>query len=148
MDNDNNLSPLQQISSLNYKFDLGEFSIFDLYKDNEDRALIKKEGQASDEQIWYAVDNNDQIKAIVPFDFFTTLLDNVSSLNKEIMELKLEKAIWKYLPKDFHDVYTVVNSRLAQNPVEHHDELDEVIQNIKKEYPNLFIDMDDMLHHQ
>ena len=147
MADETNLSPSQKISSLNYKFDLGDFTVFDLHEDGENRVLLKKDGEPHSDQIWYTVDQNEVIQAVLPFDFLSIVLEDLSSLNNEILELKLEKTIWKYLPKDFHDVQTVVRAKMLQNSTNNTQEIDEIVQNIKKEYPNLFIDMDDILHH-
>ncbi|CAA6800847.1 MAG: Unknown protein [uncultured Campylobacterales bacterium] len=146
MSQEQQLSPEQRINALNYKFNLGDFSFFKMTESNGFKVLELRDGQPQNSDIWYTVDNDDQIKTIIPFDVFSIVLDDMRKLHKEIFELKLEKSIWKFLPKDFDDVYTVVSSKLSDNLDLSSDELDDILKDVKKEYSNLFIDMNDIVH--
>lgn len=77
----------------------------------------------------------------------------LASAQGESFRLKLEKAIWQRYPVDFHDVWAVAMDRikrLAQSRPESTVvklDLDWLVTEIKQEYPNLFLHLDQMLTH-
>lgn len=88
---------------------------------------------------------DDELYFMMKSEDFLSLASNFKNLQEKIFSLRLEKAILRYLPLDYHDVYSIaklaIDEEIAQgnNP----EELDfaRIVRTIKKEHPNLFIEL-------
>ncbi len=94
-------------------------------------------------------DKNKDPHILLPIESLNALLENLASLREENLELKLERAIWKYVPIDFADTWTVVMSELEDkkrhNEVLDDTNLNKIVKDVKKKHPNLFLNLDDLL---
>lgn len=117
-------------------------------KENE-KLLVLKNGSFDAPEPWFIVDENDEIHTLVSLKSLKNILENLKQSQKESFELKLEKAIYQQIPIDFNDAWIVAMDeikRKAQNGImEINIDLDKLILDIKKEHPNLFVDMEAMV---
>jgi hypothetical protein len=132
-------------------------TLFEIKKtqDPNVKELHLKSGSWESEEPWFAIDEEDTKKAyaFIPSDSFAQMLTVLKQTQKENFDLKLEKTIWQNIPTDFDDVWVVAMEeirQLAQNegnkPVS--IDLEKLIANIKKEHPNLFINLKDFYPNQ
>ncbi|MGE4294161.1 MAG: DUF2603 domain-containing protein [Campylobacterales bacterium] len=93
---------------------------------------------------WFVVDEKGEVHALTSVESFMHFIHTMQHASNENFSLKLEKAIWKHFPVDFHDVWVVamgeLESRLAKNRDSRILEVDieSLIDRIHREHPNLF----------
>ena len=125
-------------------------TLFEIKKTNDPKVkeLHLQSGSWESEDPWFAIDEEDTKKAyaFIPSDSFTQMLKVLQQTQKENFDLKLEKTIWQNIPNDFDDVWIVAMDeikKLAQDegnkPVS--VDLEKLITDIKKDHPNLFINL-------
>ena len=125
-------------------------TLFEIKKTNDPKVkeLHLQSGSWESEDPWFAIDEEDTKKAyaFIPSDSFTQMLKVLQQTQKENFDLKLEKTIWQNIPNDFDDVWIVAMDEiknLAQDegnkPVS--IDLEKLITDIKKDHPNLFINL-------
>ncbi len=92
-------------------------------------------------------DKEDNQYALIPAKALNKLLSTLAQTKEENFELKLEKTIWKYVPIDFADTWAVAMHELKQNSNQEISDatLNNLVKNIKKNHPNLFLNIDDFL---
>ena len=78
------------------------------------------------------------------------LVNAYKSVQKQLFELRLEKSIWQNVPIDFSDVWTVamqeVQNVTDDSASQNADlNLDKLVKNIKKNHPNLFVNMEEII---
>ena len=116
------------------------------------KELILQSGSWDDDKPMFAFDKEKDKKAYVfiSSEHFSKLLNKLRASKEENFNLKLEKTIWQYVPADFDDVWVVAMDKIKkyihnntndQQPI--NINLDEIISDIKKEHPNLFINLKD-----
>ncbi len=150
------LSALDKIDILSKKIGLKEdkektiLNIEDT-DEKDKKLLVLKSGDWDGDEPWFAIDKDDKIHTIISLD---TLLQIVKSLRKaqeENFNLKLEKTIWQNVPIDFQDVWIVamdeIKKRLKNSEEKNsvNINIEKVVEDIKKKYPNLFLNMDRIL---
>jgi len=117
------------------------------------KKLNLKSGSWNSSEPWLIVDENQKINTMLPIQSINKIIENYKASQEENFNLKLEKTIWQNVPIDFQDVRTVAMeeiNKIALN--EQKDEkvidinLEKLIKKIKKEYPNLFLNINDMLN--
>ena len=91
---------------------------------------------------WLSVDEHERIYTMISLSSLQKIADNINQLQQENFKLKLEKAIWKYIPIDFADVWSVATNEIKANGTRFsEDELDVLVNKIRQKYPNLFVDV-------
>ncbi|MFW5614381.1 MAG: DUF2603 domain-containing protein, partial [Campylobacter hyointestinalis] len=70
----------------------------------------------------------------------------LKNAQKENFELKLERSIWQHIPVDFGDVWSVAINEIKGKKFKKEPNLDQIIKKIKREHPNLFVDMQNLIH--
>ncbi|AKF24598.1 hypothetical protein YH65_03730 [Sulfurovum lithotrophicum] len=123
--------------------------------DPEIKELIHKSGEWSENKPMFIYDKEDPHHAYVfiSAERFANLLNTLQATNQENFDLKLEKSILKQTPVDFHDVWVVAMDRIQKIIQEqkekgepHTINLDQLISDIKREYPALFINLSEVLN--
>ena len=107
--------------------------------DNNEMKLSYK-GKANLNTPWFGM-YGDKPCALVPAELFEAVINALKNAQKENFELKLERSILQNLPIDFGDVWTVAIEEIKKANYKKEPNLDRLIAKIKKEHPNLFLDM-------
>jgi len=81
----------------------------------------------------------DKLKVVLEVDEYMKFMDSLKNVMKENFELKLEKAILSEFPVDYDDVKAVVLEEMKQNE---NASINEIIDKVKLEHPNLFYNLD------
>ena len=122
--------------------------------DNPDiKELYLKEGSWNNEEPWFAIEDNNEKKAyaFIPAEAFAQIIDTLRHTQQENFNLKLEKTIWQNIPADFEDVWVVAMEEIRKYAQQNDPDkpisinLDKLIKKIKKEHPNLFINIKDFM---
>ena len=102
---------------------------------------------------WFAIEkkNDKKAYAFIPAEAFAQLIDTLRHSQQENFNLKLEKTIWQNIPADFEDVWVVAMEEIRKYAQQKNPDkpvsidLDKLIKKIKKEHPNLFINIRDFM---
>lgn len=119
--------------------------------DERHKELELLQGNWDEERPWVIIDEHDEPHTMTSPQALSNMIALLASAQGESFRLKLEKAIWQRYPVDFHDVWAVAMDRikrLAQSRPESTVvklDLDWLVTEIKQEYPNLFLHLDQML---
>ena len=81
----------------------------------------------------------DDVKVVLDVDEYLKIMKLNEKLLKDNFELRLEKAILSEFPIDYDDVKAVVLEEMKKNKDK---SLEEIVDKIKLEHPNLFYDFD------
>ncbi|MBD3789809.1 MAG: DUF2603 domain-containing protein [Campylobacterales bacterium] len=151
----NDIELLDKIKTLseNMGYADGEKTIFEI-KSTDDpniKQLILQSGRWDDDKPMFAFDTENIQKAYVfiPSENFAQLLNALRTSKEENFNLKLEKTIWRYVPVDFEDVWVVAMDQIKKTIQNHKGNkpvsinLDQLIADIKKEHPSLFVNLKD-----
>ncbi len=131
-----------------------------LPKNGEKTVLVLKDGENPEEKTlklisgswdhegpWFLVDEKNKIHTVLPVEVTVKLIESLRKAQEENFNLKLEKSIWQNVPIDFEDVWVVAMEEIRKMARESKDKnilsinVDKLVKKIKKEHPNLFIDM-------
>ena len=91
-----------------------------------------------DSSLWI-MEIDGKIKVAIDPDEYLEMMELTNKLLKENFELKLEKAILSEFPIDYEDVKAVVLEELKKDS---NKTINEVLEKIKLEHPNLFYNLD------
>ncbi|EGC9982209.1 DUF2603 domain-containing protein [Campylobacter coli] len=122
-------------------------AIFEMKQsENEnEKCLILKNSSFDSPEPWFIMDENDQIHTLISLNSLKNILENLKQTQKENFELRLEKAIYQQIPIDFSDVWIVamdeIKRKAQEGVMEISIDLEKLLADIKKEHPNLFVDM-------
>jgi len=111
--------------------------------DEKHKILELKRGSWSDEQPWFVIDEDGKLMVFSSAEAMMGIMNSLQHMGEEVFKSRLERAIAKELPIDFHDVWTVAIHEL-QKKLESSDaepssvNLENLVKNIKREHPNLF----------
>ncbi|TEY03558.1 DUF2603 domain-containing protein [Campylobacter sp. US33a] len=126
-------------------------AIFEMKQsENEnEKCLVLKNGSFDSPEPWFIVDENDEIHTLVSLSSLKGILENLKQSQSENFELRLEKAIYQQIPIDFNDAWIVamdeIKRKAQDGNVEVNIDLEKLVADIKKEHPNLFVDMQAMI---
>jgi len=115
--------------------------------------LHLKNGSWESDEPWFAIDLDDEEKAyaFIPADTFSQMVEAMKTAQQENFNLKLEKTIWQNVPIDFQDVWIVAMDEIKKELAKSKDkksfgiDIDKIVKDIKKKYPNLFLNLDKYL---
>ena len=91
-----------------------------------------------DSPLWI-MEIDDKLKVVMDVDEYIEMMETTKKVLRENFELKLEKAILSEFPIDYDDVKAVV---LEEMKKDNEKSIDEIINKIKLEHPNLFYNID------
>ncbi len=126
-------------------------AIFEMKQsENEnEKCLVLKNGSFDSPEPWFIMDENDQIHTLISLNSLKNILENLKQAQKENFELRLEKVIYQQIPIDFSDVWIVamdeIKRKAQEGIMEISIDLEKLLADIKKEHPNLFVDMQAMV---
>ncbi len=118
--------------------------------DNEKQKIIElKRGDWKDEQPWFVIDEEGKLMVLTTADAMMGIMHSLQHMGEEVFKARLERAIAKELPIDFHDVWTVAMHELQQRLKEGDQksasvDLDNLVKSIKRKHPNLFYSLKDL----
>lgn len=117
----------------------------------EVKMLSLTNGDWQTNEPWFVLDENGEINTLIPMKLVNKIVQNFKDTKEENFNLKLEKTIWQNIPIDFNDVWVVAMDEIKNRALKENKEykivnvdLEELISNIKKEHPNLFLNMKDL----
>jgi hypothetical protein len=119
--------------------------------DARHKELELLQGSWETEQPWVILDENDLPHAMTSAASLSKMIAMFASAQGEAFRLKLEKAIWKSYPVDYYDVWTVAMDKIKKLVKRRPEstivklDLDWLVSEIKQEYPNLFLHIDQLL---
>ena len=113
---------------------------FELEDMDNNQMKLSYKGKANLNTPWFGM-YGDKPCALVPAELFEAVINALKNAQKENFELKLERSILQNLPIDFGDVWTVAIEEIKKANYKKEPNLDRLIAKIKKEHPNLFLDM-------
>ncbi len=116
-------------------------------KENQ-KILELKRGDWSDDQPWFVIDEKGNLMVLSSAEAMMNIMQSLQHMGEEVFKARLERAIAKELPIDFHDVWTVAMHELGQRIKEGQAtsavDLDNLVKNIKRKHPNLFYSLKDL----
>jgi hypothetical protein len=155
-----NTDMIKKINALSKSlgFTHDEQTLLEIKKTDDEniKELHLKNGSWESDEPWFAIDSNDEKKAyaFIPADTFSQMVEAMKTAQQENFNLKLEKTIWQNVPIDFEDVWVVAMEDIRaharrENPKKPVSiDLDKLLKKIKKEHPNLFINLKEFIPQQ
>jgi hypothetical protein len=112
-------------------------------EENTKRLRLVSGSWENQKEPWLVYDEQEKLHAMLSIDTLSKMIEHFKQAEQEALFLKLEKSILQQLPLDFQDVLTVAMEELAKSKKKDID-FDMLIKKIKKEHPNLFLDLKDL----
>ena len=154
MEKDKTLNLLDKIDLISKSLGLPKqkqrtvLKIFKTYNSNE-KLLHLKRGDWKSNEPWFVIDEDNNIKNILSLEVLINIVNTLKKTQQENFNLKLEKTIWQHIPIDFQDVWVVAMQEIKliakdKDALEIEIDIDKLVKNIKKEHPNLFLNIKEM----
>lgn len=150
----NELSVFEMINVISKDIGLdGDKTVIEI--ENTDNPEVKKlslkSGSWSANEPWFVVDENKKLHTMMSMRSVNKIVENFRATQEENFNLKLEKTIWQNIPIDFQDVWAVAMDEIKSMATKESKEvkvinvdLEELINKIKQEHPNLFLNLKDL----
>lgn len=127
-----------------------DLTIFEMLPEENEYRLRLKNSKLNRVEPWFIIDEDGGTHALTSLRTLSNLLDTIKTNQKEIFELRLEKAIYQQMPVDFNDAWAVAMDAVERvvrvtGVARSNVDLERLLEDIKKEHPNLFIDMNVMM---
>lgn len=106
------------------------------------KILTLTRGSWSGKEPWFVLDEKQKLHALIPIEALSKVMENLKQMEEEAFSMKLEKSILQQLPIDFQDVWTVAMEEVQKRKTKDID-FEKLVRKIKKEHPNLFLDLRD-----
>ncbi len=113
-----------------------------------EKKLVLKSGSWDAKEPWFCIDKDENLQLMMSMQSFVELFQAYEKTARENFNLQLEKNILKHLPIDYDDVLAVcideLQNTIDTNKNEKNLDIDfnVLVKNIKKRYPNLFMNLD------
>ncbi len=123
--------------------------------DNPDvKMLSLKSGSWDNKEPWFVIDEDQKLHTMVSIDTMNKLIKNFKELQQDNFDLKLEKTILQHVPIDYQDVWAVAMDEIKKIALKNNNskmvnvDLERLLREIKKEHPNLFLNLKDLFANQ
>ncbi|DAB32782.1 MAG: hypothetical protein PWQ42_243 [Sulfurospirillum sp.] len=119
-------------------------------QDPDIKRLSLQSGSWEASEPWFIVDEQNKLHTMISMDSVNKIITNFKAAQQENFNLKLEKTIWQNVPIDFQDVWAVAMDEIRMLSKDNGNskvinvDLEALVGKIKKEHPNLFIDLKDL----
>jgi len=119
-------------------------------EDPDKKILELIQGEWDSKAPWFVIGDDNRVYVLSSLESIMELINSLRKTKYENFNLKLEKAILENLPVDFNDVWVVamqeIQNRLANTQDKQLLDIDikRLIQDIKKNHPNLFLKLKDL----
>ncbi len=120
------------------------FDIDDSEAESGEIKIRIKNGEVNYKTPWFSIKNEEPF-IFMPAGLLDVVLKMLKNAQRESFELKLEKSIWQHLPVDFGDVWRVAMNEIAKHKYKKEPDLDKIVDKIKREHPNLFVDVSNLI---
>ena len=117
--------------------------------ESEDKKSLElKRGSWSDELPWFIIDEEGRLLVLSTAEAMSAIMNSLQHMGEEVFKARLERAIAKELPIDFHDVWVVamheLQQRLKEGAQAQSVDLENLVKSIKRKHPNLFYSLKDL----
>ena len=124
-----------------------EKTIFEIIDSDDKKLLSLKIGSWNSQEPWFGIDSDQNLHTMVSIKSLTKFIESYRDLARENFDLRLEKSIAQHLPIDFGDVWTVCMDEIKRIAIQNPEnttlsiDLNKVVDRVKQDHPNLFIDL-------
>ncbi len=117
--------------------------------DSKNALIALQKGELKNENIWLLKDNEDNEFVLIPSQVLNTLNQRMRDLQEERFFIRLEREIAQQMPIDMDDV-VVIASEYIESLRKKDGSLPllnarAIARDLKKQYPNLFFNLQDLL---